>query len=97
MKNKLCYFIVILFGAIYAPISLVNHYMFRTYSLDLGLFNHALYSFAHLKMDNITLMWNANYLGDHFSPIMILLSPLYYFKSTYVLLIVQIAAILWGG
>lgn len=89
-----------LFALIFCSISLVNHYFLRTYSLDLGVFNHALYSFSHFKMNYFTLNLNGeavHYFGDHFSPITILLAPLYYLGGSYTLLVVQIAFILLGG
>ena len=30
-------------GVLYALISLVNHYLFKTYALDLGLYTHVMY------------------------------------------------------
>lgn len=92
--------IILFFGLIYSSISLVNHYYFRTYALDLGMFNQAIYSFSHFKMNYFTLDISGaeiNYFGDHFSPITILFSPLYYLFGSYTLLIIQIAAILLGG
>jgi uncharacterized membrane protein len=89
-----------LFAIVYSLISLVNHYMFHTYGLDMGMFNHALYSFAHLKMNYVTTAIDGssiNYFADHFSPLSILFSPFYYLMGTYTLLVIQIAAILLGG
>ena len=33
--------VLIVAGLLYALISLVNHYLFKTYALDLGLYTHA--------------------------------------------------------
>ncbi len=92
--------IITIFGVIYGLISLVNHYLYRTYALDLGMFNQAMYCFSHFKMNYFTLDVKAHeisYFGDHFSPITILLSPLYYLFGSYTLLLVQIFFILYGG
>lgn len=92
--------IFLFFGICYSLISLVNHYELRTYSLDLGMFNQALYSFAHLKSNLFTLDVNGNivnYFADHFSPITFLYAPFYYLLGSYTLLIIQIVAILFGG
>jgi uncharacterized membrane protein len=97
---KLLTAIIVFFAIIYSSISLVNHYQFRTYALDLGMFNQALYHFSHFKMNYFTLDISGaeiNYLGDHFSPITILLSPFYYLFGSYTLLIIQIIAVLSGG
>lgn len=93
-------FILAIFCLIYCLISLVNHYEFRTFALDLGMFNHALYCFAHLKPNYFTLDIagaEINYFGVHFSPITFLYVPFYYLFGSYTLLIIQVAAILFGG
>jgi len=92
--------VFLVFAVIYCLLSLVNHCLYRTGALDLGMFNHAIYSFSHLKMNYFTLdVWGneINYFGDHFSPITILLSPFYYIFGSYTLLIIQVIFILWGG
>lgn len=92
--------ILVVFGGIFCAISLVNHYLFRTTALDLGMFNQALFSFAHLKQNYFTLAPDGNpvnYFGDHFSPITVLYSPFYYLTGSYSLLIIQILSILAGG
>ncbi len=89
-----------MFALIYSLISIVNHYQFRTYSLDLGVFNNALYSYAHFKSNYLIPTSNVsgtNFLGDHFSPITFLYAPFYYLFGSYSLLIIQIASVLFGG
>lgn len=89
-----------IFGTIFSLISLVNHFQFRTYAMDLGMFNHALYSFAHFRPNYFTLAFDGteiNYFGDHFSPITALYAPFYYLFKSYTLLIIQVASILFGG
>lgn len=91
--------VLLIFGLIYASISLVNHYYFRTYAFDLGIFNQAAYHYS-------TFQWNANtvriiqvdnLLSDHMSLILIPLSFTRYLFGTYSLLIVQILFVLFGG
>lgn len=97
--------ILFLFGLIYGSIALVNHYNFRTYALDLGLFNHAFYSHAHLRTNEMTLIQQdrviTNFLADHFEVLMWLIAPLYWLLTpifgTATLLVLQISAILFGG
>lgn len=100
-RKKIIFCVILLiFGIIYCQISLINHYLFRTYSLDLGMFNHAIYDFSHFRMNYFTLDVQAdeiNYFADHFSPITVLLSPFYYLFGSYTLLIIQIASIIFGG
>jgi uncharacterized membrane protein len=89
----------VFFGIIYSLISIVNHYTFRTYALDLGLYTNALYKYAHFKLAD-SLMFNVNYeilLADHFDLYLVIFAPLVYIFGTYTLLVVQIASILAGG
>lgn len=98
-KNKSLLLILFTFGSLYALISIVNHFLFRTYALDLGLYTNALYKYAHLTMaDN--LVFKEQYesaLGGHFDVFLILFSPLVYLFGTYTLLVVQIVFILLGS
>lgn len=90
----------IFFGIMYALISLVNHYNFRTYALDLGMVNHAVYDYAHFRKNVTTLLLDSpptNFLANHFTLIPLLVSPLYWLFGNYTMLIVQLAAILFGG
>jgi len=92
--------ILLIFATIFSGLSLVNHYNFRTNALDLGMFNHALYSFAHGKMNYFTLDLHGEfpvYFADHFSPLTMLYSPLYYFFGSWTLLLVQIVSVLLGA
>lgn len=86
-------------GVVYCLISLVNHYLFKTYALDLGLYTHAMYDYAHFRMPDCSMFkpTDASLLSDHFDLYLPLLSPLVYVFGTYTLLIVQIAAVLLGG
>ena len=99
-SQKKLIILLIVFGIIYGLISLVNHYNFRTYALDLGLVNHAIYDYAHFRVNYSTLLIDAapmNFLGSHFTLLPILFSPLYWLLGSYTMLVVQIAAVLFGG
>ena len=91
--------ILALAGVFFALISLVNHYLFKTYTLDLGLFTHAMYEYAHFRAADCSMFMDsqASLLSDHFDLYLIILSPLVYVFGSYTLLIVQIAAVLLGG
>lgn len=98
-KNITLASVFIFAGVLYALISIVNHYLFKTYALDLGLYTHALYDYAHLRLADCSLFKGTPLplLSDHFDLYLIILSPLVYVFGTYTLLIVQIAAVLLGG
>ncbi|MDO9510314.1 MAG: DUF2079 domain-containing protein [Bacteroidales bacterium] len=91
--------VISLFAVIYGLISLVNHYNFRTYALDLGAYTNALYDYIHFQWNDSTVFKETgeNLLADHFDLYLIFFSPLSLLFGTYTLLIVQIIAILAGG
>ena len=86
-------------GVLYCLISLVNHYLFKTYALDLGLYTHAVYDYAHFRSADCSMFkpLAQNLLSDHFDLYLPLLSPLVYVFGSYTLLIIQIVAALLGG
>lgn len=86
-------------AAAYAMLSLVNHAMFRTYGLDLGLYTHVMYDYSHLRFDDCTFFMETprNILSDHFDLYLMLFTPLLWVFGSYTLLVVQIIAILFGA
>ncbi len=89
---------MLLFAAVYCSISLVNHYLFRTYAWDLGIYNNAAWSYSHFSAKNSFMLPGVtNLLSDHFELYPFFLSPLRFIFGSYTFLIVQIAAILFGG
>lgn len=97
--KKYSLFILLGFGIVYAAISLVNHYLFRTFALDLGAYTNALYDYAHFQWnDSRAFKAEAeNLLADHFDLYLILFSPLSWIFKSYTLLIIQIVFLLLGG
>ncbi len=89
----------ILFGLIYAAISLVNHYLFRTYGWDLGAYNNATWDYSHFRWNTNNILYDKlkNVLADHFEIYPIIFSPFRFIFGTYVLLVAQIASVLFGG
>lgn len=93
------YLIVLAFAIIYSLISLVNHYLFRTYALDLGLYSNALYDYSHFQWNDSTTFKPEpqNLMGDHFDFYLMLFSSFVWIFGSYTLLIFQILSILFGG
>lgn len=93
------YLIVFAFAIIYSLVSLVNHYLFRTYAMDLGIYSNALYDYSHFQWNDSTVfkMQSQNLMGDHFDFYLMLYSPFVWIFGSYTLLIFQIASILFGG
>ncbi len=98
-KHQNLIIICFLFTFLYSSISLINHYNFRTYALDLGLYTNALYDYIHFQWNDSTVFLETknNLLADHFDIYLIIFSPLSLILGTYTLLIVQILAIIIGG
>jgi uncharacterized membrane protein len=97
-RNKIV-IVAFIFLFLYSSISLVNHFLFKTYALDLGLYTNAVYDYAHLNFNYSQVMQAQpeNILSDHFDLFLMMISPLVYFFGTYTLLVVQIVFILLGG
>lgn len=89
--------ILTVFGIIFGLVSLVNHYLFRSYAYDLGIYNQALWDYAHLRLNANSLMRYNNLLGDHFTLLQFLWVPAQWVFGSYALLVVQIGALLVGG
>ena len=91
--------ILILFCTIYCLISLVNHYNYRTYAFDLGIYNNCLYQYGHFHKNHYPYLHYmfSNFLADHFSLYTVILSPLYYLFGSYTLLYIQILSVLFGA
>ena len=98
-KNITLAAVFIVAGVVYCLISLVNHYLFKTYALDLGLYTHVMYDYCHFRIDDCSMLKlePQNILGGHFDLYLMLLSPLVCVFGSYTLLIVQIVAVLLGG
>lgn len=98
-KHKCIIIISFSFAILYSLISLVNHYNFRTYALDLGLYTNAAFKYAHLQPADSGMIkeYHESILGGHFDLYLIFFSPLIYLFGTYSLLMVQIIALIFGG
>ena len=98
-KHKYIITISFLFVTLYSLISLVNHYLFKTYALDLGLYTNAAFKYAHFILADSSMIKGCHepILGGHFDLYLVIFSPLTYLFGTYTLLIVQIIALITGG
>jgi len=98
-KHRYIIVTAVFFTTIYCLISLVNHYHFRTYALDLGAYTNALWDYAHFSWNDssVFLAMEENLLADHFDLYLILFSPFVYLFGTYTLLVLQILFVVAGG
>ncbi|WP_158624149.1 DUF2079 domain-containing protein [Micromonospora sp. HM5-17] len=79
---------------LYELLSVVRHLTGRTTGFDLGIFEQVVRNYAHLNVPVSELKGpGVNILGDHFSPILAAIGPVYLlFPSPITLLTVQAAA-----
>jgi uncharacterized membrane protein len=84
-----------IFSAIYAVVAVRRHLRMRTTSFDLGIFEQAVRSYAHLQWPTSSLK-GPDYplLGDHFHPILAFLAPFYLIAPTPITLLVAQALLL---
>ncbi|MFF3273312.1 DUF2079 domain-containing protein [Streptomyces chrestomyceticus] len=66
------------FFVLFAAVSVLRFRSMATSSWDLGIFEQAVRAYAHLRAPVADLKGpGTNLLGDHFSPVLVLLAPLY--------------------
>ncbi|MEV0602985.1 DUF2079 domain-containing protein [Streptomyces sp. NPDC050315] len=79
---------------LFAAVSVQRYRTMGTISWDLGIFEQVVRSYAHLRAPVADLKGpGANILGDHFSPVLALLAPLYRLLPSPVTLLVAQAAL----
>lgn len=91
-------------GLFHLFIVIVNHYYYRTFAFDYGVYSFAFYDFAHFRISACPVYltpFPVTFLQDHFSFTLLILSPLYWVFApvfgTYSLLIIQWLFILLGA
>jgi uncharacterized membrane protein len=96
-QKKLLYGLLAFFGLIFLLIAIPNHYLFRTFAFDLGIFNNAIYDYAHFKWNDNPVKGYENILSDHFTLLHIPFSLFYWLFGSYTLVLIQVAAVLFGA
>jgi hypothetical protein len=83
-------------GLLMLSSSVTQHLAFNTYSHDLGLYQEALAgAWANPPFDSAIL--GSSFLGEHFSPVLFLLAPVYQLFPSPLTLVVLNALFLWAG
>ncbi len=87
----------VLIGAFYLVFVILRHHTFSTHAWDLALYDQSVWLFSKFSTGTNTVI-GLSAFGDHLELPTLLLAPLYWmYSSPYVLLVVQVIAILVGG
>ncbi len=99
-ENKLKIFIFLemfIFVALFSFLSILRHNRLNSAMYDLGLFDQIIWNISHGRFFESSIK-GFNYLGDHFSLILILFAPLYWiWEDVRILLIAQTVIISLAG
>lgn len=92
-------FVALAGGLVHALVTFPNHFLFRTYALDLGLYTHAAWTYLNGGLADTALFQEvvAPMLADHFDLYLLLVSPLLLIFGTWTLLFLQWASIIFGA
>lgn len=98
-RHRLSLLLMLVFAVLYGLVAYVNHYLFKTFALDLGVYTNALFDYGHLQLNDKGVFKPVaeNLLSDHFDLYLPLFSPLGYILGEYTLQTLQIAFILFGS
>ncbi len=89
LLRRPAYPLVVVFFALYAALSVQQHRRMETTGFDLGIFEQSVRAYASGRWP-VSPLRGLNLLGDHFSPIVALLAPIYRLvPSPYTLLLAQ--------
>ena len=92
------YVLAILYFVVMTALAWRLHSRFLTHALDLGYFDQILWSTAHGQWFANTLKYPYNFLGDHLSPILLLVAPVYWlWPNVRALLAIQTLALALAG
>jgi uncharacterized membrane protein len=69
--------IALVYAVVFSALSIWRHSIFNSSTYDLALFDQIIWNMAHGRFFESSIK-GFNYLGDHVSPILVLLAPLYW-------------------
>lgn len=97
--RRLDVFILFAAAVLLGLMPFVNHWLFRTYALDLGFYTHALFEYRQGRLaDNDMILGDyENHLAGHFDLYLPLFAPLSFLFGTWTLLIIQWLLVILGG
>ena len=91
------YLFVAVGTVLYSILSLWRHFTFNSSSYDLGIFDQAIWQLSRFHFGPATVRGLPNLFADHFHPLLILISPLYWVWDNVVILLIFQAAVVSLG
>lgn len=70
-----------MFFIAYSSLSILQHNYFESHAFDLGIFDQAIWHISRFELPASTIRGFANIFGDHFHPIILLATPMYWIWS----------------
>ena len=68
--------VLLIFYSLYLITGITNHYLFRSYAFDYGVYNYAFWDYSHFHISPCPIYASkANFLQDHFSLTLLFLIP----------------------
>ena len=80
-SNISVYLLIMVYIVIFSTLSILQHNRFNTYGFDLGIHDQILWGYSQGHIPMFSSLLGMFGLGDHMTPIMILLTPLYWIYS----------------
>lgn len=101
-EERVAIALVLGYALVFGAVSLIRHWSFHSTGLDLGVFDQVVWNTSQGRFMESTLSLDRcaphSFLGDHFSPILIALVPLYWIAPhPETLLVVQTLALALGA
>lgn len=101
-EERIALGMVVVYAVLFGALSLVRHWSFHSTGLDLGVFDQVVWNTSQGRFMESTLSLDRcaphSFFGDHFSPILVALVPLYWIAPhPETLLIVQTVALALGA
>ncbi len=85
---------VLISALVYLAYEVLNHAHYQTNGYDLGIFDQGMWHLSRFETPGSTIEGVSNILGDHFSPILLLLVPFYWiWANPFMLFLAEATAI----
>lgn len=85
------------YALVMSVVTVIKHLSYNSHSFDLGIFDQVLWNTTHGEILYSTLLGGRHFFGEHFSPILLVLAPLYWiYEHPATLLVFQTCALASG-